>query len=83
VRTVALKLLTAYSDFRVSGPIVRIDITKAQGYNVWTFVRGDTDWKLDPRMPLLQEAAAKKLNVDLAGCGKTQFGTVAERRALP
>jgi hypothetical protein len=63
---VALKLPEAYSDFRVSGQIARLDITKAHGYNVWTFVRGDTDWKSDPRMPLLQEAAAKRLNADLA-----------------
>jgi hypothetical protein len=49
----------------VSGQIARLDITKAQGYNGWTFVRGDTDWKSDPRMPLLQEAAAKQLNADL------------------
>ena len=62
---VALKLPAPYSEFRVSGQIARLDINKAGGYNVWTFVRGDTHWKSDPRMALLQEAAAKKLNADL------------------
>lgn len=29
------------------------------------FVRGDLDWRSDPRMPLLQDAMAKNLNAEL------------------
>jgi hypothetical protein len=54
-----------FSNFRVSGQVARIDLSKGQGYNGWVFVRNDADWRSDPRMPLLQDALAKKLNADV------------------
>jgi hypothetical protein len=59
----ALVLPDKFAGFRVSGQVARLDLSK--GYNAWLFVRGDSDWSSDPRMPLLQDAIARKLNVEL------------------
>jgi hypothetical protein len=76
---VELKLPEVYSEFRVSGQIARLDITKAQGYKVWTFVREDADWKSDPRMPLMQEAAATRLNSNVEDVEVGVYDFVAGR----
>ena len=60
---IALALPKEYTDFRISGQVARLDLSKC--YNAWLFVRDDSDWSSDPRMPLLQDAVARKLNAEL------------------
>lgn len=61
----SLTLPDRYGNFVVSGQASRIDLKPQGGYSIWTFARNDLDWRDDPRMPLLQQAYADKLDASL------------------
>jgi hypothetical protein len=61
----ALTLPDKYGNFVVSGQASRIDLKPQGGYSIWTFARNDLAWRDDPRMPLLQQAYADKLDASL------------------
>jgi len=74
---VSIALPGQYAGFRVTGEVPRIDLAKPKGYSLWMFVRDDTGWSADPRMPLLQDAIARILNADLGEVGVGVYDFVA------
>jgi hypothetical protein len=54
----------APADLSISGQIARVDLVPSGGYAGWIFVSGDAHgWRQELRMPLVQEALAREMNV--------------------
>jgi hypothetical protein len=49
----------------VTGQIPRLDLAP-NGYNVWLFAKQPLDWRGELRLPLIQAAYSRKLNVDMS-----------------
>jgi hypothetical protein len=63
--SIAIPLPFHFNNLSVTGQAARVDLDPYGGYSIWIFVRGEPDWKDDPRMPLLQLAYSQKLGVGL------------------
>lgn len=56
----------APADLAISGQIARVDLVPSGGYAGWRLLSGDgRGWRRELRMPLSQEALARKMNVPI------------------
>jgi hypothetical protein len=56
----------APADLAISGQIARVDLVPSGGYAGWILLSGDgRGWRQELRMPLSQEALARKMNVPI------------------
>jgi hypothetical protein len=54
----------APTDLSLPGQVARVDFVPSGGYAGWLFVSGNArGWRLELRMPLIQEALAQKMSV--------------------
>jgi len=54
-----------YADYAITGEIARLDLHPAGGYRAWLLTNRAQNWRDEIRFPLLQEACAVQLNVDV------------------
>ena len=80
---ISVPIPKSYANFRISGQAARVDLVGSGGYGIWMFVRDETDWSDDPKMPLLQFSYARRLDVAMddlrVGVYDIEAGTYSTR----